>query len=318
MPDTASILLLHGNDDVAIREHLQALQARLDPSSADMNLSRLDGRGLSLDDLNTAVNAMPFLSPLRLVILTNPGAVPREKLTDLLDKAPETTLLAMVADEALKAEHWLVKWTARAGPRAEVRLYAMPRLWELPAWIVKDAKKQGGQIEQAAAARLAEMVGEDTRLAAQEITKLLTYVNYARAVTLEDVGQVSAASAGGNIFALVDALGNKNGKAAQQVLHHLLEEGDPFDLWFMVIRQFRLLLLAREIIDRRGRVADIQKALGLHDFVAKKVSGQAQNFTLPTLEAIYHQLLDIDEGVKTGQLTIELALDLLVVELSRK
>ena len=318
MPDTASILLLHGNDAVAIRERLQALQARLDPSSVDMNLSRLDGRGLSLDDLNTAVNAMPFLSPLRLVILTNPGAVPREKLTDLLDKAPETTLLAMVAEEALKAGHWLVKWTAQAGPRAEVRLYAMPRLWELPAWIVKEAIKQGGQIEQSAAARLAEMVGEDTRIAAQEITKLLTYANYARAVTLEDVGRVSAASAGGNIFALVDALGNKNGKAAQQVLHHLLEEGDPFDLWFMVIRQFRLLLLAREIIDRRGRVADIQKALGLHDFVAKKVSGQAQNFTLPALEAIYRQLLDIDEGIKTGQLTIELALDLLVVELSRK
>jgi hypothetical protein len=35
------------------------------------------------------------------------------------------------------------------------------------------------------------------------------------------------------------------------------------------------------------------------------------------LEHVYHKLLVIDEGVKTGQVTLDLALDTLVVELTQ-
>jgi len=36
-----------------------------------------------------------------------------------------------------------------------------------------------------------------------------------------------------------------------------------------------------------------------------------------SLEYVYRKLLAIDEGVKTGQVTLDLALDTLVVELTR-
>jgi hypothetical protein len=39
---------------------------------------------------------------------------------------------------------------------------------------------------------------------------------------------------------------------------------------------------------------------------------------MPALETIYRKLLEIDEGIKTGQFSLELALDMLVVELTRK
>ena len=318
MTDSPHVILLHGTDEFAVREHLQKLQAGLDPSTADMNLSRLDGRGLSFEDLNTAVSAIPFLSPLRLVILTHPSAVAREKLTGLLEAVPPTTVLALVEDEVLRQDHWLVKWAAKAGEQARVQLCAMPRLREMPGWIVNEAKKQKGQIEPAAASRLAEMVGEDTRVAAQEITKLLTYVDFKRPVSLADVEAVSIVSAQGSIFELVDALGTGDGKKAQRVLHRLLQDEDPFSLWGMVIRQFRLLLQAREILDGGSNAAGVQKELGLHEFVAGKIANQAQRFTLPALEKVYHKLLEIDEGIKTSQVPLDLALDMLVVELTRK
>ena len=121
----------------------------------------------------------------------------------------------------------------------------MPRLRDMPGWIVNETKRQKGQMEPAAASRLAEMVGEETRVAAQEITKLLTYVNFTRPVSVADVEAVSIVSAQGDVFALVDALGSGDGKKAQKVLHQLLENEDPFALWGMVIRQFRLLLQAK-------------------------------------------------------------------------
>jgi len=79
-----------------------------------------------------------------------------------------------------------------------------------------------------------------------------------------------------------------------------------------------LLLLAREVLDSHGGKEEVARALGVHPFVAEKTTGQAHAFTQPVLERIYHKLLDIDEGVKTGQFSLELALDTLVVELTRK
>jgi DNA polymerase-3 subunit delta len=97
----------------------------------------------------------------------------------------------------------------------------------------------------------------------------------------------------------------------------MLEEADAAEFWGMVIRQFRLLLQAREMLDERLTVPEIQQALGLHEYVARKICSQAGHFSMPVLEAIYHKLLEIDEGAKTSQVPLDLALDTLIVELSQ-
>jgi DNA polymerase-3 subunit delta len=257
------------------------------------------------------------------VTLAHPGAVfgtpeARKKLIALMETLPATTLLVLVEHEECKPAYWLVKWVAGAGSKAGVHVYNMPKRWEMPRWIENEAKKLGGKIEPDAAARLSEMVGEDTRIAAQELTKLLTYANFARPVNMLDVEKVSIVSAQGNVFELVDALGQGDGRKAQHVLHQLLEDAEAFELWGMVIRQFRLLLQARELLDSNAGIPEVQKTLGLHEFVAGKVCNQAKRFSLETLESIYHKLLEIDEGAKTSQVSLDLALDTLVVQLTRK
>jgi DNA polymerase-3 subunit delta len=333
MSDSPSVILLHGNDEFAISGHIEKLCTGLgDPSIAGMNIARFDGRlGLDFEALNTAVNAAPFLAPRRVMVLVHPisafaSAEARKKFIELLEKAQPTTTIALAEYDELKRDHWLLKWaasraetgTTQAGPRAGVHVYNMPKRWEMPRWIESETKKLGGKIEPDAAARLSEMVGEDTRIAAQELTKLLTYVNFARPVTLLDVDQVSIVSAQGNVFELVDALGQGDGKKAQRVLHQLLEEEEAFELWGMVIRQFRLLLQARELLDDSASIPEVQKALGLHEFVAQKVTNQAKRFSLSALETIYHKLLEIDKEAKTSQVPLDLALDTLVVELTGK
>jgi DNA polymerase-3 subunit delta len=325
MPETPSVLILHGNDEFAIAAHITKLCAGLgDPSTADLNIARFDGRtGLDFEALNTAVNAAPFLAPRRVMVLDHPIAAfasppARKKFLDLLEKAQPSTTIALVEYEELKRDHWLLKWAILAGARAGVHVYSLPKRWEMPRWIEAEAKKQGGKIEPDAAARLSEMVGEDTRIAAQELTKLLTYVNFERPIRLLDVEKVSIVSAQGSVFELVDALGQNDGKKAQRVLHQLLEDEEAFELWGMVIRQFRLLLQAREMLDERASVPEIQKNLGLHEFVAQKVCKQAGRFSMSSLESIYHKLLEIDEGAKTSQVPLDLALDTLIVGLMQQ
>ena len=84
----------------------------------------------------------------------------------------------------------------------------------------------------------------------------------------------------------------------------------------MIVRQFRLLLLAREIAESGGGADQVRQRLRLHPFVAQKVLAQARNFDLPALEAILRHLLELDTGIKSGQIGAETALDTLVAGLT--
>ena len=128
MSENPSVILLHGNDEFAISEHIERLCAGLgDPSTAGMNIAHFDGRlGLDFEALNTAVNAVPFLAPRRVMVLANPSSVfnsadGRKKLINLLDKAQPTTTIVLAEYEELKRDHWLLKWALKAMPRAVKR-----------------------------------------------------------------------------------------------------------------------------------------------------------------------------------------------------
>ena len=320
-----NVYFLFGNDEFAIARRLKEFEADFpDPTSADMNTARLDARTMTENDLNTATNAMPFLAPKRLVLLANPSGKyvrpnERRKFEEFIEKVPETARLVIYESiEPREVEkHWLVKWAGKNGQVVKTQAFMLPRPWEMTSWIVNETKSQGGEIEPSAAAKLAEMVGVDTRQAGQEIAKLLAYVNWERQVRLQDVEAVSIVTAQENVFDFVDALAGGNGQSAQHRLHRLLKNEESFSLWGMVLRQFRLLLLAREVLDSGGGKDEVAQALDVHPFVAEKTTRQARVFTLPALERIYHKLLEIDEGAKTGEFTLELALDTLVVELTR-
>ncbi|HJR78603.1 MAG TPA: DNA polymerase III subunit delta [Anaerolineales bacterium] len=319
-----NVYFLFGNDEFAISRKLKEFESDFpDPTSADMNTARLEARSINEDDLNNAVNAIPFLARRRLVLLANPSAKynspsARKTFYEFLEKTPETARLVLYESvEPRDAEkHWLVKWAEKNSKLIQAKAFMMPRLKDMTGWIVNEARNQGGQIEPRAAEMLKDMVGADTRQAGMEIAKLLAYANWARPITIQDVEAVCIVTSQQSVFDFVDALANGNGKSAQHLLHRLLETEDEFSLWGMVIRQFRLLIQAREILDRRGNQSDVARALGVHPFVAEKAAQQAARFSIESLEAIYHQLLKIDEGVKTSQITLDLALDTLVVELA--
>ena len=253
-------------------------------------------------------------------------ALARQKFLQSLLGIPPTTRLVMWEHVDLKSwgskaerekedlKNWLVRWIKEHGLGLE--RHALPAAQEMPGWIIQYAKTQGGEVAGAAASRLADLVGTDTRQAAQEVTKLLTYVNWGRPVTAADVETLSPLTAVPDVFAMVDALAAGKGRQAQRLLHRLLEFQDAFSTWGMIIRQFRLLLLAREVLDSGGGEAQAIKALGAQPFVARKALGQARGFSMPKLEMIHHRLLEIDEGAKTGRMPLELALDLLVAELA--
>ncbi len=333
MPRDTRIILLYGDDEFAIQQRLADLCSQFpDRTVAEMNIARLDGRSLGQDDLSNAVSSLPFLADRRLVILSNPSALcttpeKKRKFLEFLEKVPETTTLVLW-DAAETASWgvgtmgrrdgggpWLAPWLTKHSQAVEG--YAQPPSAAMPGWIVKNAKSQGGEFSAPAASKLAEMVGADTRQAAQEITKLLTYVDWKRAVTIQDVEALTPLTAEADVWRMVDAVSSGNGKIALQLLRRYVEHDGEFYAWTMIIRQFRLTLLAREVLDRRGGQPEAEKALGLRGYPAQKALEHARRFSMPALERVYHRLLEIDEAAKTGRMPLELGMELLVAELTR-
>lgn len=316
------LLFLYGTDEFAISRRLAEIAAKTDKDG--MNTSRLEARSTSDEELNNAVNSMPFLAEKRLVVLANPSqkygaGKPRDKFREFLGQIPSTTLLVMTETVEPKGSenHWLVKWAGKSAD-AKAEAHMAPRPTDMKGWIVNEMKNQGGKISPDAANKLSELVGADTRQAAQEIAKALAYVNWARTVEVQDVEAVCVSTAEVDIFAFVDSLAAGNGQQSQAMLHKMLEEQDAFAIFPMIVRQFRMLLQTREIIEQHGMVPDVIETLHLHPYVAGKVFAQAGRFTMRSLEAIYRRLLKMDEAAKTSAMPLDMALEMFVVELAGK
>jgi DNA polymerase III subunit delta len=325
------VYIFHGEDEYTITQHIDRILSQLgDSAMAEMNTTRLDGRSTTLEALENQATTLPFLVKRRVVILTHPltrltSQPAREKFLNLLSRVPPAVALVLVEDKQLtsskdlknKKKHWLEAWGEQFPERVLLKPCPLPQGPAMMRRIQEQVKAAGGQITHEAADLLASLVGENPRLADQEIQKLLAYCNYRRPVEIEDVQVLTADQGQVDIFAMVDAIGNRNGKLASNLLHRLLMVQDAISIFGMVVRQFRLLLMLRDYLDSGGLPQDAPKVLKQAPFVINKLSQQVRQFDLPTLEHIYRRLLAIDEAAKNGEMEMGLAMHTLIAQVTR-
>ena len=331
MTEPVPIYLLCGENEFAIDEFIAGLTTNTgsDSTITSMNTSYLDGRTHTYDDLVKAVQAMPFLLDHRLVLFAHPTSLfkhltHQKKLTDLMEHLPPTTLLFLTEDHELTSNndrkkgktHWLERWALASGGRAVFMQFPVPLGPNLTTWVQERAEKAGGKFTPKAADELILRTGPLPRMLDQEISKLLAYVNYARPVAPDDVQHVTPLTAPVPNFALLNAVRDQNTNQAFSLLRRELEEKEPIMIFFSITQQFRIVLQAREIMDQGGGKDDVARLLHMHPYAAEQAFKHARFFSLPALEAIYHRLLELDAGIKTGRMNSELALDMLLLELT--
>ncbi|MFZ2097164.1 MAG: DNA polymerase III subunit delta [Anaerolineales bacterium] len=326
------IYLFDGDDEYAINESIDKIRLRLgDANIADLNTTRLDGRSFTLNQLADAVATIPFLATKRLVILSHPTArlkdkTDQEEFINYLNLVKPTAKLVMAEYDFLTSDrerkqnrlNWLEEWAAspQQVKRVYIRHHPLPSGALMVKWIQEHVKSMGGQITTQAAVSLANQIGNDTRLTSQEITKLLTYVNFSRPVDMDDVEHLTPLTAKIGDFELVNAIRDHDQRKAQALLHRSLQENDPLQILQGIVYQIRLLVMAREILDEHGTVNDFPSTLKIHPYPAGLALTSAARYSSQFLDMIYHRLLELDEAIKTGQMEAELALEMLVVELT--
>ena len=118
---------------------------------------------------------------------------------------------------------------------------------------------------------------------------------------------------------MVDAVVEGRSGQAVRLLEELRDEGASSSLALnLITRQYRNLILAKELTLARLSPAEIGQRLGIRsDFPLRKVLEQSRRYSLPQLEAAFHRLLEADAAIKRGIYDEDLAVDLLLDDLAR-
>jgi DNA polymerase-3 subunit delta len=330
------LYVLFGSDDYSLNQSLEEIKRRLgDRMLLDSNTTIMDGQYLTPNQLREVCIALPFLAPKRLVIVN--GLLGRfesrmgqgrqkKKAKDnqpndykafaaLIGEFPDSTVLVL-ADNDIKHKNPLLK---ELMPQAMVKTFPLLRNEKLRQWIAKRITQEGGNISPRALDLLSRLVGSNLWIMASEVSKLVSFT-LGRCIEEDDVKKVAGYSLQANVFNMVDAVIESKAWQAQQAIQQLLKMGmTPPYLLFMLTRQARLLVQAKELIKRGKTEFEIQNRLGLtSEFAWRKTAEQAGRYSFERLNQLYHQLLAADLSVKTGKYESELALNILATELCRQ
>ncbi|KPK48277.1 MAG: hypothetical protein AMJ77_00345 [Dehalococcoidia bacterium SM23_28_2] len=332
------LYVLYGRDDFSLREELARIKGELDSDGMlSSNTDVLDGREVSPEQLMAICDTMPFLSANRLVVVEgllkrfdSPGrprrgarGARRENtealerwlgLAEYAQRMPSTATLVLV-DEELSDGNPLLKAIGSVG---QVREFRPLRPGAVLKWILERAQNQGVDISPAAARLLADLVGNNLWLLASELDKLTAYAQ-GRRIEGADVRALVSEARQVSIFAMVDAIVEKRAAVALRLLRQLRTAGaEGGYLLAMVVRQYRLIIQAREMMTAGLSAREMGQRLGItSDFVLQRILDQAQRYSLPRLKTAYRRLLEADVGVKRGHYDEEVALELLVHDLAR-
>jgi DNA polymerase-3 subunit delta len=327
------LYILYGLDNYSLHQELDNIKKSAGSDvAAGTNIMEMEGDKLSLTDLKIACETVPFLADKRLVIIngllerfdTKAKPAPAKKsvrntdtskdwqqIVACLTNLPETTILVLI-DSVITGRNPLLKEIAG---KAQVKAFPLMKRPDLTAWIQKRVVKAGGKISATAVEMMAKLVGNDLWAMANEIDKLTLYTN-GRFIEDKDVRAIVSHAQETSVFAMVDAILENRTGFAEELLQQLMDRGaTPTYLLWMLHRQVRFIVLAKELLAQKISKLDIQSKLRLSDYPLQKTLEQADKYSMPRLKQFYEKLLDTDLAIKTGKYDGELALNILVVEL---
>ncbi len=333
------LYVIHGEDEYGRAQEVAKLRAgATEVSLGELNVTRVDGRKVVLRELLNDCSTLPFLTTKRLIIvdglLKRLGSRDGDESTSsgelavllaYLPSLPPTTDLVLVEDQPLPPRHAVLA-LAKKLPEARVidcrplDLRSASGHVALKRWLAAQCAALGVRISAEAETLLIERIGADRRALASEVDKLAANCAYAGEITADEVRALVPVSIEANIFALVDALGQRRARQALDELERLLADGaNELYILSMVARQARLLIGAQELQSANASREAIGERLKVrHGFALDKLLTQAAQFGASELDDIVERIAQTDEEIKTGKMSAPLALELLTLRICQR
>ena len=280
-----------------------------------MNYHYFEGKDADIRPIIDAADTLPFFADYRLVLIENSGLFKKnaDELVKYLPSAPESTILLFVESQMDRR--------SKLYKAVQARGYAVELKRQEPAyiekWILSLLKPEGKQITRQTLRLFLERTGNDMELIRTELDKLLAYTAGRDVITDGDVEAIGSVQLSGHIFDMVGALSARDRSRATALYKDLLAlKEPPMRILFLIARQFNQLMQVRQLSDDKIPRQEIAKRLGLNPYIAGKIQSQARAFSPKALKAAVAACVEAETAVKTGNLSDQLAVELLLVQLT--
>ncbi len=274
---TKSIYLIGGADEFTIKETARKLADKLAPKQAgEFGVEIIEGDATNQDEalkiiarLREALDTIGlFGGGEKLVWLKNTSLLADNQTTraetvkealaefaDMLKDGLGNGVVLLISAIGCDRRKTLYKAIEKLG---EVRFFEALEEGkgdsdeEIEAFIQSKLRADGKTMNPDGVQAFRELVAPTLREIANELEKLFLYVGKRREITREDVRAICSASRQAVIWELTDALGARRISRAIAALENLLDAGDsPIGVLMMLAAQFRLMLLAKDLMQRK-------------------------------------------------------------------
>ena len=340
---------LHGSEKVYQRQVVQALTKQLiTEDNRDFNLDVFNGGKTSVYQWLDSARTIPFMGGTKLIVVENMKDkidIPEEDsdtkqinealrgpdadgqtwvskndqaqdIQALIDYAKiplEGVCLVITADKVDGRKKLLKNLTKEKGSFS----LEAPKEYELVPWIIKLAKEQGYSMSKDVAEVLVGRVGPRPGILVKELEKTLMYAGKKKTVSIQDVSEVVGETKLENVFALTEALANKNLDKALKILNNQLSHGgEPIQILGAISYQFRIIWAVKSCQAQGVQSGEIAKKIGEHPFSVQKALPYTRKFSNQQLRKCYSELVQTDRSLKTSS-NKEGAMETLIVNLTQ-
>ena len=307
------LILLYGQDSYRSRQKLKDIVERYKKiHKSGLSLSYLDGGNLKFEDFQDEIRQVSMFGEKKLLVLSGIFANQdfKEKFSENFRKFSETKdIILFYEDDKILSKDKFFNFLKGKG---KVQNFSPLGGEKLKVWVRQEFLKFKVEISPEAVAKLIDLAGNDLWLLANEVKKLVNYKKGEK-IDAKDVALLIGPRIETAIFKTVDAISQKDKKQALLLIHQHLGKGDnPLYLLSMINFQFKNLLIVKDLMDKNEPYYLISKTAQMHPFVVRKSYQQAGKFTFAELKKIYRKIFQADLDIKTGKVSPETALDLLI------
>jgi len=296
--------LIHGDDHGRIAERRARLRRIAEAQSGAEGVEVFEGEACTAEAVAGALQAMTFALGRRFIVAEG---VERWKDDDLdvlepllASMPPETTVVFFAREEGrFKAPTGLRDAVARAGGDVSAEQTLKP--WDLPKWLVVEARRSGLELDLAAARALVARVGERQQRLLREVERIALELGPGARLTADDVDEFAAGSAERKVWSIADALVAGDRAGAMRRYLELREQGErlPGLLHWMTQR----IRLAHDVVARieAGQSpAQVKQGLRMPPRAASAFVADAQRSDSERLARALEALSDLELDTRGG------------------
>ncbi len=264
-----------------------------------------------------AAQTLPMMATHRWVHLPDAHRLDAKSVLPLLayiDKPQPSAVLCLSADKFDQR----TKLAMALNKKGAMFSLEPPKPAQLPGWVVKHAQELRLGIDADAASLLVDLCGHDLGMLSNTLEKVALFAGDGVTVTADHVSQSVAATRIASIFALTDAVGQKNWGTASTTLRNILGGGESaLVVLTMLTRQLRQLLQVKIFQQSMGGpgARHLAQSLGVRPFVAELLQSQARQYSVTQLQSALAAAAETDVKLKSSRLGGNLLLDGLLVDI---